>query len=590
MKQNNLSVWAKWCCLLPVLLTLQACQQVPMANIKMMQAPEFEEANKYRTFTVRPFEGRGGAQFAKDLESTLAGNRVAGEAMTRTLAFAATPAAGSTTRSAGPVADAVISGEMVTMAVNDVPANRVDSECLEYGEKKILGIPIDCKRRHDVQRYCTKRNASLTVTTRVTDLKTQATVWGKTVGKQSEKTVCQHEDGKALPVAGSMLGEIYTLVLQDIKTALIPTEKTVQVKLIEKPDGLGAENVKLYEGALAFARENRMDRTCDIFNTLYEGNKQSVALTYGMGLCQESRGRLWEATDFYKIADGMSASPNTIVSEGLARVSTHVADINKVRGNLASTAPATATQSNSIKDQDISAEQKKSVKGEHRIALVMGNAKYKNIPALRNSAHDAQDMAAALKKNRFEVLTLVDGTRAQMAQAVKSFELKIRPNSTALIFYAGHGVQAKGVNYLIPVDARVSSDADLSTEAVDLDQSIMARLETKAPRLSIVILDACRNNPFPSSGRGGNQPGLATVNAPSGSIIAFSTAPNKTAEDGTGRNGLYTKFLLKEMQIPNRKIEDVFKKVRESVMKESESGQTPWENSALTGDFFFDVK
>ncbi|MEN9377762.1 MAG: hypothetical protein RL710_2919, partial [Pseudomonadota bacterium] len=167
-------------------------------------------------------------------------------------------------------------------------------------------------------------------------------------------------------------------------------------------------------------------------------------------------------------------------------------------------------------------------------------------------------------------------------------ELKLKDNSTALIFYAGHGVQARGVNYLIPVDARIQSSADLSTEAIDMDLAIMRRLEDRNPRLSIIILDACRNNPFPASARSaGEQAGLASINAPRGSIVAFSTAPNKTAQDGTGRNGLYTKYLLKELQVPNRKIEDVFKRVRENVMKESANEQTPWENSAMTGDFYF---
>jgi uncharacterized caspase-like protein len=312
-----------------------------------------------------------------------------------------------------------------------------------------------------------------------------------------------------------------------------------------------------------------------------------------MGLCQESSGRLLQANELYKTADSLSKAPVAMVSEALARVRGHVDDQNKLnlsRGTVAPQQPSLESKAAPIRDAALTAEQKTMTRAEHRIALVIGNAKYQNIGALRNPVNDAQDMEKALQQKGFEVIRVSDGTRAQISQAVRSFENRVRDNSTALVFYSGHGVQSRGVNYLIPVDARVLSEADLSTEAIDMDLTIMRRLEDRNPRLTIIILDACRNNPFPSGGKGiAEQAGLASINAPRGSIVAFSTAPNRTAQDGTGRNGLYTKHLLNALKVPNRKIEDVFKQVRENVLKESKNDQTPWENSALTGDFYFSV-
>lgn len=570
---------------------LQGClQTAPKVNINVLKAPEFDEAIQYKVFSVRPFGGQYGAQMTRDIDAALASNRVEGVALIKTVPFESMAPTQGKGKPVAASADAIVGGEVTAASWNDQSQNRTEQECVVQGDTKFLGISLDCKQYREVTRYCTKRNATFSAAVRVTDARGQHTVWGRNFSHTVENLVCQHESGKTLPSGASMLGAAYAQVMAQVRSALIATEQKLAVELMEEPDGLPEAAKTKFTGALAFAKEGRMDRACELFGGLYEQNKQSVALTYSMGLCQESRGRLWEAIELYKTADELTQKPTPIVSEALSRVSLHVKDVNKVRGIAKESAPAATPQVQSIKDQALTAAQKAQVQGEHRIALVIGNARYRNITALRNAVNDAQDMETALKNKGFEVIRVSDGTREQIVQAVRSFELKIKSNTTALVFYAGHGVQARGVNYLIPVDARIQSGADLSTEAIDMDLSIMRRLEDRNPRLSIIILDACRNNPFPASARSaGEQAGLASVNAPRGSIVAFSTAPNRTAEDGTGRNGLYTKHLLKELQVPNRKIEDVFKRVRENVMKESSNGQTPWENSALTGDFYFSV-
>lgn len=220
--------------------------------------------------------------------------------------------------------------------------------------------------------------------------------------------------------------------------------------------------------------------------------------------------------------------------------------------------------------------------GEKRVALVIGNSVYKDAP-LKNPVNDARDMAAALRKLGFEVIEKTNVSQKEMNRAIVQFGEKLRADTVALFFYAGHGIQVKGKNYLIPVDAQIQSEASIRAETVDVD-GVLDQLTVSS--LNIVILDACRNNPFERRFRsiGG---GLAQMDAPKGSLIAYATAPGKTAADGDSRNGLYTQELLKHIQTPDLPLEAVFKRVRVGVMTASGEVQTPWETSSLTGEFFF---
>jgi uncharacterized caspase-like protein len=218
-----------------------------------------------------------------------------------------------------------------------------------------------------------------------------------------------------------------------------------------------------------------------------------------------------------------------------------------------------------------------------RVALVIGNSAYPGPAALQNPANDASDIADKLNKLGFVVTLKKDVKLREMLRTLTEFGDKVTEGSEVLFFYAGHGMQVKGRNYLLPVDAQIRTESSVSSEAVDVDQ-LLDKLSRA--RLSMVILDACRNNPFERRFRGGGQ-GLAQINAPTGTLIAYATAPGKVAADGDGRNGLYTQELLKAMDVPGIKVEDVFKRVRGNVVKLSGDAQTPWESSSLTGDFYF---
>ncbi|MFN3077048.1 MAG: caspase domain-containing protein [Alphaproteobacteria bacterium] len=222
--------------------------------------------------------------------------------------------------------------------------------------------------------------------------------------------------------------------------------------------------------------------------------------------------------------------------------------------------------------------------GEKRVALVIGNAAYPEMP-LVNPVNDARAMTASLRMTGFEVIERVNAGKAVMEDAIAQFGERLGPNTVALVYYSGHGMQVSGKNYLIPVDAKISSEQTVALRTIDADRVIDQMISART-RLNILILDACRNNPFERRFRavGG---GLAQMSAPQGTMIAYSTAPGKVASDGEGTNGLYTQELLKALQQPGIEIEKVFKRVRAEVSAVSNEAQVPWEASSLVGDFYF---
>ncbi|MBT3387258.1 MAG: hypothetical protein HN417_04935 [Desulfobacula sp.] len=220
-----------------------------------------------------------------------------------------------------------------------------------------------------------------------------------------------------------------------------------------------------------------------------------------------------------------------------------------------------------------------------RTALVIGNGGYKT-SALRNPVNDATDMAAALKERGFNVTFKINANQKTMERAIRKFGKSLRNGGVGLFYYAGHGLQVKGNNYLIPIGSIIESEADVKYEAVDAGL-VLGKMEDAGNDLNIVILDACRNNPFARSFRSSIS-GLARMDAPKGSFIAYATAPGSLAADGEGRNGIYTKHLIRNINKPHINVEKVFKNVRVAVVSETSSKQVPWEASSLMGTFYFD--
>jgi len=231
-------------------------------------------------------------------------------------------------------------------------------------------------------------------------------------------------------------------------------------------------------------------------------------------------------------------------------------------------------------------------KDERRFALVIGNSNYpKNIGVLKNPVNDATDMARELERSNFQVQLLTNATYGQMRAALLKFKEQVdagdRDKTVSLFYYAGHGLQQDQENFLVPIDASIEYEDDIARYCFPVQRMVLANMERSNSRINIVILDACRNNPFPSLNRSLGDQGLGEMRRARGSFIAYATAPGSVASDGSGKNGLYTQELIKAMQKPGLTIEQVFKEVRQNVLRFSGDKQNTWDSSNIVGDFYF---
>lgn len=224
-----------------------------------------------------------------------------------------------------------------------------------------------------------------------------------------------------------------------------------------------------------------------------------------------------------------------------------------------------------------------------RVALVIGNGAYRQVPPLENPTHDARDVHAALTRLGFASELVLDADRPGLEAAIRRFGDRAVGADAAMLFYAGHAVEVGGRNFMIPVTARIRSDRDLPFEALDFD-TVMTQLEGRA-RVILLFLDACRDNPFrlalAQGTRGVAGRGLAPVRGPVGTLVAFSTAPGTLAQDGAGRNSPFTGALLQHIETPGLEVRPMLGRVRQTVREATAGAQIPWENSSLEGEFYF---
>ena len=226
---------------------------------------------------------------------------------------------------------------------------------------------------------------------------------------------------------------------------------------------------------------------------------------------------------------------------------------------------------------------------EKRLALIIGNGAYEYGGQLRNPENDADAMSAALRNLGFEVMNKKNLTQAQMKQTIDEFGANLKSYDVGLFFYAGHGIQSEGFNYLIPVDVNLKSEQQVEYDCVRSNR-VLSHMEASGTSINIVILDACRNNPFERSwNRTASSSGLAFMDAPTGTLIAYATAPGSVASDGHKQNSVYTEAILESIVIPNIDILKMFQNVRTLVSERSNDSQIPWESTSLTGDFCFNV-
>ena len=585
--------------------TLSACTTRGIqANVMMVQAPEVAQAAKIKSVSVARFGGQYGENISNDLIAALMNARVQGQPVYKSVMKAGDSRSAGDPRSLASAArsantEAIFSGEVVSATVNDARRQEQSYVCDQY-EKTNKLIP-KCLSGHNVTTYCIDRTAGLQIQFKLLNAADGQQIYSEAIGRSNKSTGC----GDTPPTdGGQMLGALKNDILAQVATRVIPHERMVNITLMEGSSGLRSDLAPRFDGALRFAKEGRMDRACDTFRELYDSEKNSVALTYNMGVCEEASGAYWKADEFYGMADRLSSEPNSLLTAALARNTANIKKAGKLAENrpeLAGNARVESTSSKGGKSRtkssamdaankrvpqppsNVTAEM---VMAEKRVALVIGNSAYQTA-SLRNPVNDARAISAALRKMNFQVISIENATHQKMNMALDEFARAIKGEGVALVFYAGHGVQVKDANYLLPVNnAEITSETDLPFKALQLEQ-VLAKMEEAKSRVNIVILDACRDNPMRSmrSGKGG----LAVVDAPAGTVIAFATAPGKTAADGVGNNGLYTSHLLKQISTPNQKIEDVLKNTRKAVAGASNNSQIPWDSSSLTGDFYFGV-
>jgi tetratricopeptide (TPR) repeat protein len=268
------------------------------------------------------------------------------------------------------------------------------------------------------------------------------------------------------------------------------------------------------------------------------------------------------------------------------------AELNLFSASEAETFRFSMNPQTNVATREINVQLVDLYKDEKRYALVIGNALYpKEIGELRNPVNDAMDMAKELEKSNFEVQLLTNATYGQMRAELQKFKEKLESGpadkTVGLFYFAGHGLRQDQENYLVPIDAKIEFEDDIWRYCFPVQRMVLANMERSSSRLNIVILDACRNNPFPSLTRSLGNQGLVEMQKARGSFIAFATAPGSVAIDGAGRNGLYTQEVLKAMRMPGLTIEQVFKEVRKNVMLLSGNRQNTWDNSNIVGEFYF---
>lgn len=309
------------------------------------------------------------------------------------------------------------------------------------------------------------------------------------------------------------------------------------------------------------------------------GRKTDGAKKYGLDAwADQSRSLVFITVEKWNDADLFLDTLNEIARQQIIPVvQTNVAEAGPVSGPPMK--PSVDTQ-----DPVISKAIPESPVG--RIALVIGNADYGKFGRLKNPINDAKDVASTLKRLQFSVVLLLNVGQEGMEHAIVEFGKRLKGGGVSLFYYAGHGMQMDGINFLIPVGAAIQSQKDVRYKAVDLGQ-ILDEMNDARNALNIVILDACRDNPLPRSARSAGARGLTRVDAPRGVFIAFATSPGSVALDGNDRNSPFTKHLLENIRRPGLSLEQVFKRTLQGVDQETRGQQTPWSSSSFIGDFYF---
>jgi tetratricopeptide (TPR) repeat protein len=370
-------------------------------------------------------------------------------------------------------------------------------------------------------------------------------------------------------------------------------------------DGLGKKSdaESNYKEAISYSDKNKKVKAQILADRAQfhakHGDKQAAEQDLALAKTTDPTNKEIAAATVHGSSNLKTAAPVASRNAGEEKKTTQVI----VKNNASTTknqqaAPAPGNQNESSAVQQVNTGLVPALatayKDEKRYALVIGNSNYnKDIGILKNPVNDATDVATELRKSNFEVQLITNCTYVQLREAMRKFHEKLtngpRDQTVGLFYYAGHGVQYQDENYLVPIDADVKFEDDVARMCFPVQRMVLANMERSNSRMNIVILDACRNNPFPATTRSVSS-GLGEMKRARGSFIAYATSPGSVASDGAGRNGLYTQELIKALKKPNLTIEQVFKDVRMNVLRLSGDKQYTWDSSNIIGEFYFKLQ
>lgn len=393
------------------------------------------------------------------------------------------------------------------------------------------------------------------------------------------------------PNAGAYVGRcLARAVLGLLQEALADCNDAIALKA-DDPGALGTRG-------FVYLKLGRLDDSIADFDAALRIDPRRALSLYGRGVAKQRKGDASEANADIAAATALKSD----IAEQFARYGEEPA------AALSVSAPANVTVSPAVTGSippaaapadagsteaaaDVAKAAADSGVFHHRVALVIGNSNYISAPPLRNPKNDATDIAATLRKLGFEVVEGTDLTRRDTDQAIREFGRKLEGADLGLFFYAGHGLQVNGRNYLVPIDAKLERSGDLALDAVDIGV-VLAQMEAEK-RVNLVLLDACRDNPFSrslarsmSTGSRSSSVGvgLASIQSAIGTMIAYATQPDNVALDGEGRNSPFTGALLKHIGTPGLDITTVMRRVRADVITATREKQVPWDHSSLIGD------
>jgi uncharacterized caspase-like protein len=483
-------------------------------------------------------------------------------------------------------------------------ANRNEQRCTSRKPdanslQKLFGA--DCASYSPVTVYCTKEAVRVSFNIEVLQTASGRNLSSQPVQAQAEHINCQPSESNPRPVQKSernLLDEALAEAQRRVALAVSAQNRAIDMR-VPAPDAViaAAGLSDRYGVAQKFLQAASFERACADLADMLQRAGNSASLLQAMAICDAQYGQYEQSAKRMQQAESLLKAPDAQLSAAITavRLAANTESFIKtsrpeyrsasapIYASLVApvaAAPAAVPATTPLAPAPIALP----LSSGPRVALVIGNSAYQHVGALLNPRNDATDMRDALQRLGFQVIYQENSNRNQMIQAINRFGDALTPQTSALVFYAGHGMQVKGENYLMPIDANPKTEAEVEIEAVNLNR-ILAKIEKT--NINIVVLDACRNDPFKRSWRSTGGTGLASVDAPKGTLIAYATSPGNVADDGTGRNSPYTRALLANMQQPNMRIEDVFKRVRAQVSGETSNRQVPWESSSLVGDFYF---